>query len=93
VKKPPSSGVAIAAAVASMLAAGFAGGHNHHKEKSRGVRCAGVNACQGKGECGGVGSACRGMNDCKGQAWVTVASKQECVARGGRVVAGPQHNK
>jgi hypothetical protein len=26
--------VPIAAAVASMLAAGFAGGHNHHKEKS-----------------------------------------------------------
>ena len=68
-------------------ARGVAAGHpNHAKEKSKGVKCAGVNACKGRGECGGADSSCRGMNDCKGQAWITVATKKQCADQGGKVV-------
>lgn len=31
--------------------------------------CHGVNACKGKGECGGAGHECAGKNECKGKGW------------------------
>jgi len=77
-----------------MFAAGAARAHpGHAAEKSRGVKCAGVNECKGKGECGGADNACRGMNDCKGQSWVTVASKKVCTDKGGKIVQVHEHKK
>jgi len=48
--------------------------------------CHGVNACKGKGECGGIGHSCAGKNSCKGKGWVKL-SKKECTKQGGKFVA------
>jgi len=44
--------------------------------------CHGVNACKGKGECGGAGHSCAGKNSCKGKGWVKM-SKADCNSKGG----------
>ena len=49
------------------------------------VKCAGINACQGKGQCGGAGHACAGKNACKGKGWVKV-SKADCSSKGGKAM-------
>ena len=90
-KKHLLSGAVIAAAVASMFASSAAAHPNHAKEKSKGVKCAGINACKGRGECGGADSSCRGLNDCKGQSWITVATRKQCADRGGKVVTSTSH--
>jgi hypothetical protein len=46
--------------------------------------CHGVNACKGKGDCGGKdGNGCKGTNACKGKGWVTLAEK-DCKAKKGK---------
>ena len=40
---------------------------DHHDEQGK---CWGVNACKGKGKCGGRGATCAGHNACKGKGWV-----------------------
>ena len=49
------------------------------------VHCYGVNACKGKGECGGKNHECAGANACKGQGWLNV-SREECSSKGGQVL-------
>lgn len=53
-------------------------------EKAAKVACAGVNACQGKGDCKTAANACAGQNACKGQGIVNM-SADECHAAGGSV--------
>ncbi len=48
--------------------------------------CHGVNACKGKGECGGEGHSCAGKNECKGKGWVT-KTEAECKALKGKFKA------
>ena len=83
-------GLVIASAVASMFAANaFAEDKapaKGAKDASAKVRCANVNECKAKGECGGAGHDCAGQNECKGKGWVSLAEK-ECKAKGGKVVA------
>lgn len=43
------------------------------------VPCYGVNACKGKGACGGKGNSCAGKNACKGQGFMNVESKDACL--------------
>ncbi len=44
--------------------------------------CHGINACKGKGDCGGPGYSCAGKNSCKGQGWLSL-TKAECDTKGG----------
>lgn len=44
--------------------------------------CHGINACKGKGECGGEGHACAGNNACKGKGWIQM-SKKDCKKKHG----------
>lgn len=44
--------------------------------------CHGVNACKGKGDCGGKGYSCAGKNSCKGKGWLKL-SQAECEKKGG----------
>ena len=44
--------------------------------------CHGVNACKGKGECGGKGHSCAGKNECKGKGWLKM-TEADCKAKGG----------
>lgn len=45
--------------------------------------CHGINACKGKGECGGKGHSCAGKNSCKGKGWVK-ADEATCKAKHGK---------
>ena len=51
------------------------------------VHCQGVNACKGQGSCKSASNACAGQNGCKGKGFVEVASKDDCTAKGGTVMA------
>ena len=44
-----------------------------------GVPCYGINACQGKGDCGGKGHSCAGKNACKGKGYVSLPDKETCL--------------
>jgi len=83
-------GFVIASAVASLFAsAAHAGDKAAPKKETKvaaKVRCEGINACKGKGECGSAsGNSCAGTNECKGKGWVQVP-EQECKAKGGKVL-------
>lgn len=45
--------------------------------------CHGINACKGKGECGGPGYGCAGNNSCKGKGWISL-SEADCKAKKGK---------
>lgn len=78
-------GTMLVAAVAGLF--GSAGGAAMAADKKGGdeVICSGINACKGQGSCAGPGHACGGQNGCKGQGH-TKTSKQDCLAKGGKVV-------
>jgi hypothetical protein len=86
---------AIASAVASMfLAGGSMAKGKTAKKTSTVVRCAGINACKGQGECASADNACKGMNDCKGQSYKEVKTSKECADKGGKVLTSggmPDH--
>lgn len=46
------------------------------------VKCAGVNACKGKGACKSINNTCKAKNSCKAEGWLSLP-KQECVQKGG----------
>ena len=81
---------ALAAAVASLfatsaLAADKKAAPKKDDKAAAKVRCEGINACKGKGECGGKsGNSCAGTNECKGKGWIQVP-EAECKAKGGTV--------
>jgi uncharacterized membrane protein len=87
-KAPKAFGFAVAAAVVGMLATGYQFSADAPKKDEGSIKCAGVNACKGKGSCAAAdGShACAGKNDCKGKGWVKVKSEKECTDKGGTVV-------
>jgi hypothetical protein len=76
-------GAMIAASVAGLFAAGFAGIPSAKAGEE--VTCSGINACKGQGSCHGAGHSCAGKNGCKGQG-TSKTSKEDCVAKGGKVV-------
>jgi len=81
------NGKAIAMTVAGLLlAAAPSIGHADDKTKEAKVKCAGINACKGKGGCAGASNSCSGQNGCKGKGWVEATSK-ECKDKKGKVVA------
>ncbi|MGE0172089.1 MAG: hypothetical protein AB7T49_04860 [Oligoflexales bacterium] len=81
--------VLFSAAVSSMLMASVAladstkapAAAKTAKTEAKG-ECHGINACKGKGECGGKGHSCAGNNECKGKGWLS-ATKEECTAKKG----------
>ncbi len=92
------SGIALASAAATLFLASCGGNSstNVTMEKKAAapeaakvaeVKCAGINACKGKGACASASNACAGQNSCKGQGWIK-ASKADCDAKGGTVVTG-----
>lgn len=83
-------GAAVAAAVCSLFAAGAgraAEKMEKPKEAAKVVQCAGINACKGQGACAGADNACKAQNACKGHGWAEARSAQECMEKGGKVLA------
>jgi uncharacterized membrane protein len=80
-------GALIASAALGLLAVGPAMAEHHEQEESK-VKCYGVNACAGKGECGAPDGShdCGGKNSCKGKGWVYKASADACSEEGGKVI-------
>jgi uncharacterized membrane protein len=81
-------GFAVATAVVGMLATGYQFSADEGKKDEGSVKCAGVNACKGKGACAASdgSNSCAGKNGCKGKGWVKVKSEKECTDKGGTVV-------
>ena len=44
--------------------------------------CHGINACKGKGACGGPGYSCAGNNACKGKGWISM-TEADCKIKKG----------
>ena len=76
--------VMLGAAIAGILSGAMAGPVSAADKKSDDVACWGVNACKGKGSCGGkeADHGCGGKNACKGKGWVQV-TKEVCDQLGG----------
>lgn len=87
--KSSLKGALLASAVATLFSAGIATAAEKTAKSAAdtGVKCAGVNACSGKGGCASAKNACAGKNGCKGQGWVKVKDAKACTAQGGKVVA------
>lgn len=82
-----TNGKAIAMTVVGLLLAAAPNiGHAEDKTKEAKVKCAGINACKGKGGCATATNACAGQNGCKGKGWIEVTAK-ECKDKKGTVVA------
>jgi hypothetical protein len=79
----------LAAVAGGLLLTATAFGQDKEKKKSKaGVKCAGINECKGKGECGAADGShsCKGKNECKGKGWVNAASEKACTGKKGTVV-------
>lgn len=85
-----NKGIMVASAVASLVLSGAAVARATDKAGSEPVQCAGINECKGKGSCAGATNACKAQNECKGKGWVETSSAEECVQKGGTVVAQKQ---
>jgi hypothetical protein len=83
---PISKGFMIATAVATMAVGGSLTAMAQDKAQAEPVKCAGLNACKGKGSCKSANNDCKGKNACKGHSFVETKSAQECNQRGGQVV-------
>jgi uncharacterized membrane protein len=89
---------ALGAAVAGILAAGFASRAAEEKipaDKLAAqplVPCYGINSCKGHGACSGMGHACAGQNGCTGRGWVAVP-KEACLAIKGGSLAPKKSKK
>lgn len=69
------SGIALAAAAASIFVAGCA--MESTGASSGKVACAGVNGCKGLSDCKTASNACKGQNTCKGHGFVFMGA-DEC---------------
>ena len=82
-------GLAVATAVVGLMAAGTpTDTRAGEKSKEKTVKCMGINACAGHGECGAKDGShdCAGKNECKGKGWVKVETEKECKDKGGEVL-------
>lgn len=85
-----SRGVLIASAVAGLFAAGFVGARTPPAQAADEVHCYGMNACKGKGDCGGKGHSCAGENACKGKGYLKL-DKETCLKiQGARLTEEPE---
>jgi uncharacterized membrane protein len=80
------TGVALAAAAASLFIAGCASQGGSTQMADSGtvkVKCYGANACKGQAECKTAANGCKGQNACKAQGYVML-TEQACIERVGR---------
>ena len=86
--KTKTSGIILAATAAALFATGAIATVTSPVLAVEGVKCAGINACKGQGECAGASNACAGQNACKAQGWVSRPDATACEAEGGSVIEG-----
>ena len=76
------SGVALAAAAATLFVAGCATESTGNTSSGK-VACAGVNGCKGLSDCKSASNACKGQNTCKGVGFVFMGA-DECAKLTGK---------
>lgn len=79
------SGIALAAAAASLLLGGIANAANPAPAATTAeakIKCAGVNECKGKTACKSASNECKGKNSCKAKGFLEM-SKAECATNKG----------
>ncbi len=69
-----TSGFALAAAAAAMLATAPMGAVHAGADKGK---CVGANSCKGHSDCATATTSCKGQNACKGQGFMKM-TKAEC---------------
>jgi len=74
-----TSGFALAAAAATMLATAPMGAVHAGADKGK---CVGGNSCKGLSDCATATSSCKGQNSCKGQGFLSM-TKADCEEAGG----------
>ena len=90
------SGMVVATAVVGLLATGYGVGSDAPKgDTEKKVKCSGINACKGQGECAAADGSysCAGKNECKGKGWVKVKTDKECTDQGGTVMKDKEKPK
>ncbi len=80
-----TAGATLATAAAALFLAGAATTITPSPVQAADVKCVGINACKGHGECKTASNECKGLNSCKGHGWVSTASAEECTSKGGTV--------
>jgi uncharacterized membrane protein len=84
-----SRGGLIASAVAGLFAAGLVGPPTSPAQGADQIHCYGINACKGKGDCGGKGHSCAGENTCKAKGYLKL-DKETCLKiQGARLTEEP----
>ena len=78
-------GAIMAGAAVGLLACAPSGSTDTPRATGSKVKCSGINACAGKGKCGGATHDCAGKNSCKGKGWIKVSAK-DCTDRGGKAI-------
>ncbi len=89
-ERAPSLGTLIASAVAGLFAAGLVGAPAEEGRAADEVRCYGINACKGKGDCGGKGHSCAGENACKGKGYLELDRETCLKIQGARLTEEPE---
>jgi len=83
-------GALIASTVAGLFAAGLVASTVEPAHAADEVHCYGINACRGKGDCGGKGHSCAGENACKGKGYLKL-DKDTCLKiQGARITEEPE---
>jgi uncharacterized membrane protein len=81
----------VSAAAAFALATGVSA--SQAEETRETVRCYGINACRGMGDCGGKGHSCAGENECKGKGYLKLPKETCLKIQGGRLTEEPEAEK
>ncbi len=89
IQRAGSQGVLIASAVAALFAAGLVGPPASPAQAADPIHCYGINACKGKGDCGGKGHTCAGENTCKGKGYIKLDRETCLKIQGARVAEEP----
>ncbi len=78
-------GMLIASAVAGLFAAAASVPVAQAEEAKEKEHCYGINACKGRGDCGGKGHSCAGENECKGKGYLDLPKGTCAKIQGGRL--------
>ena len=91
-KKEKTRGVLLASAVAGLFAMTAGASFTHAEETGDTVRCYGINACKGRGDCGGKGHSCAGENACKGKGYLKLPKDTCSKIEGARLTEEPEES-
>jgi hypothetical protein len=85
-KLPASSGMALAAAAASLVMASATIPSSVQAASMKG-HCVGANSCKGQSACKSASNQCKGLNSCKGKGFLEMTKSACSKIKGAKFVA------